>query len=153
MATKLEQLKTRLDKEQAKIAELTQAVETEELAELQAEEFAAKLVNVQEQIADSVKGILDTEGITLPTGKSMTITPDEAGELSVSILAQKPARKAGGGGGGARTTINFEGKQMTWAQLADLKGISYGAGSAHKAIFTQDRVLHDSIAHENCPYV
>lgn len=163
MATKLEQLKSRLDKEAQKIEDIKKSIETEELAELQAEEFAAKLVNVQEQIAGSVKAILDGEGIALPEGKSVTLTSTATGEFTVSVLAQKPKKAGGGTGTGTRATVevpsgldrmgDLQGKKASWSQIADTAGISYGSGSAHKAVFTQDKALHDSIPHENCPYV
>lgn len=153
MPTKLEQLKARLDKKQADIEELKASIETEELAEIQSIEFAELMVGRQEEIAVAVKNILDAEpAITLPAGKSFTVSANEDGTLSVSTLAkEKPARKTGGGGG-TRSTIEYEGEQITWAELAVRKGILHGAGSAHKAVFTQDKPLHDSIDHDNCPY-
>lgn len=168
MATKLEQLKTRLDKEQAKIAELTKSIEDEELSELQAEEFASMMVNVQEELAKTCKDILDNAGITLPAGKSFTIEAGETGELSVSTLAQKPARKASGGGGGGGSTRNtitipedigasypeladLAGKQVSWSRVCDAIGVVVGGASAHKLVLSQNKDLHDAIPHE-CVY-
>lgn len=157
MPTKLEALKTKLDKQAESLKTLKEQIEQEELGELQQQEFANKVVDLQEQLKPAIVDVIEAVGVDFPMGRTVTIDvyrKDDEYTISVSALV-KPAAKtrSGGNGGRGRETIMFEGKKLSWSQLADLKGISYGGGSAHKAIFTQDKELHDSIEHKDCPYV
>lgn len=144
-----DKLKDKLQKKEAELKDLKKKVKDTELAEQKAQENLAKLEAKKDEIRDAVQVILDQAGMVLPSGKSITITPSETG-LIADVSDLKQARK-GGGNGGAKTII-YEGKEMSWQQLADEKGIDIKGASAHKVIFVKARQLHDSIPHENCPY-
>ncbi len=148
--TPIETLKAKAEKKEAELKELKKQVKDVELAEQKAKENLAKLEASRDVIRDAVQVVLDKAGVSLPEGKSITITPNETG-LVANVSDLKPARKGGGNGGGAKTIV-YEGREMSWHQLADEKGIDTKGASAHKVIFLKARELHDSIPHENCPY-
>jgi len=142
-------LKDKLEKKEAELKDLKKKVKDAELAEQKAQENLAKLEAKKDEIRDAVQAVLDQASVVLPSGKSITITPSQTG-LIADVSDLKQARK-GGGNGGAKTII-YEGREMSWQQLADEKGIDTKGASAHKVIFLKARQLHDSIPHENCPY-
>lgn len=160
MTTKLEQLKSKLDKRASEIEELKKSIETEELAELQAEEFAGKSADILSAIANFAKGEFDKAGLVMPSGKSVTLTAADGGVWTGSMLAPKASKKSTGehkagtnGKKGALECPKYPNEKLTWHQIADKEGISVGAGSAHKAVFTANKALHDTVVHTDCPYV
>ena len=144
-----DKLKQKLQKKEAELRELKKQAREAELAEQKANENLAKLEAKKDEIRDAVQAVLNQASVVLPSGKSITITPSETG-LVIDVSDLKQARK-GGGNGGAKTIV-YEGKEMSWQQLADEKGIDIKGASAHKVIFLKARQLHDSIPHDNCPY-
>jgi hypothetical protein len=157
MATKLEGLKAKLEKQIKAQEELAKQIESEELAELQAEEFAEKATGILDAIAAYAKEAFGE--LRLPSGKKVTIVQTDDGTFNASMLEPKKVVKLDADGKplpkkvGGKATIEYNGKTTTWADVADELGISYGTGSAHKAVFSQKREVHDTIKHDNCPYV
>lgn len=143
-----DKLKDKLQKKEAELRELKKQAREAELAEQKANENLAKLEAKKDEIRDAVQAVLNQASVVLPSGKSITITQSETG-LVADVSDLKPTRK--GGNGGSKTIV-FEGREMSWQQLADEKGIDTKGASAHKVIFLKARQLHDSIPHENCPY-
>ena len=165
MATKLETLKAKLEKQAKQLEELQKQVETEQLAELKNEEWMQKSAEILTAIAADAYAKFVEAGLSLPEGVVVTLTAGKDAQGADCFIpgrttASKPKeQRAAGTGekkastGGARHTIVYEGKECSWADVADALGISYGAGSAHKAVFDKNRAVHDTIPHENCPYV
>lgn len=145
----LEKLKEKVDKKQSEIKELQKKLKEEELAQKKAEEFIRKLEAVSPEIGTAVQAVLDEAEVKLPAGKQIVIIAGQAGLLT-NIVNGK-FTKRGNGNGGAKTIV-YEGKEISWQQLADEKGIDTKGASAHKVIFLKDKPLHDSVPHENCPY-
>lgn len=145
----LEKLKEKADKKQAELKEVQKQIKEAELTQKKAEEFIQKLETISPEISKAVQEVLDKAKVKLPEGKQIIVTVGEMGLLT-SIVNGKPVKTGRGGNGGK--TIVYEGREMSWQQLADEKGIDTKGASAHKVIFLKDRALHDSIPHENCPY-
>lgn len=142
----IETLKAKLDKKETEAKELRKQVKEAEVAEQKAQEQIAKLEVLSTDISEVVQTVLDKAKITLPVGKSITITVGELG-LSTSIVNQKPV-KTGRGNGGAKT-ITFEGQQTSWSGLCEIKNIvRTPRGSAHRDVYNKARDLHDTIQHE-----
>jgi hypothetical protein len=142
----LETLKSRLDKKETEAKELKKQVKEAELAEQKAQEQIAKLEALSADITEVVQTVLDKAKITLPVGKSITITVGELG-LSTSIVNQKPVKTRKGNGGAK--SITFEGQPTSWAELCHIKNITRTPeGSAHRDVYNRDKDLHDSIQHE-----
>ena len=73
------------------------------------------------------------------------ISTSDAG-ITASIVDVKLAKKAGSGGTKA---ITYEGEQISWAKLCEIKAIARTpGGSAHRDVYNKARVLHDSITHD-----
>lgn len=165
MPTKLETLKAKLEKQQKMIEELAKQVEEEQMAELKAEEFAQKSADTLIAIAAASIAIFKEAGLQLPEGRLIQLASakNDIGEdvfvpQIVATSKPKTASSASTGekratGGATRHTIVYEGKECSWADVADELGIAYGQGSAHKAVFDKNRAAHDAIPHENCPYI
>lgn len=144
--TTLETLKAKLDRKEAEAKELKKQVKETELAEKQAEEQAAKLQALAPEVSQAIQDVLNKSGITLPEGKEIVTVVGNTGLLT-SIVNGKPAKR-GKGNGGAKT-ITFEGEQMSWAKLCEIKNIARTpSGSAHRDVFNKAKDLHDSIQHE-----
>jgi len=141
----VETLKAKLDKKKAETKELEKQLKETEAAEQRAEEQAAELQALSPQVSEAIQTILDEAKITLPAGKQIITTVDEMG-LSTSIVNSKPV-KTGKGNGGTKG-ITFEGQQISWAKLCELKNIARTpSGSAHRDVYNKDRTLHDTIPH------
>ena len=143
--TPLETLKAKLDKKKAETKELEKKVKEAEAAEMKTQEEIAKLVDLSSEVTDAVQAILDKAELTLPMGKQIIITADHMG-LSTSILNQKAAKTRAGNGGSK--AIIFEGQQISWAKLCEIKNITRTpSGSAHRDVFNKAKDLHDTIEH------
>lgn len=147
--TTLESLKAKKERIGKEAKELAIQIKAEEALEVKRQQDAEKLEGMKTEIGEAVQTLLDKAGIALPDRKQVSIVKGETG-LSVTITDLKQARSARAGGGAK--TITYDGKQISWQQLADLKGIETKGASAHKMILLKDEALHDSIPHENCPY-
>ncbi len=158
MATKLEQLKTKLDKLSSAQKDIEKLIADAELDAIREEEFNAKSAAVLTDIAQYAQRVFDARGLAMPDGKVVVIGVTDgiwtAGRRDASVARKAGEPKAAGAGGGTgkgRTTITYEGKQMSWAQFCDLKGGDYGAGSAHKYAYDHFKEEHDKVVHE-CNY-
>ncbi len=141
----LDTLKAKLDRKKSETKELEKQVKEAEVAEMKTQEEIAKLVDLSSEVTDAVQTILDKAKIILPLGKQIIITADHMG-LSTSILNQKAARTVKGNGG--TKAITFEGQQISWAKLCEIKNITRTpSGSAHRDVYNKDRSLHDAIPH------
>ena len=142
----LDTLKAKLDRKKSETKELEKKVKEAEVAEMKAQEEISKLVDLSSEVTDAVQAILDKAQIILPIGKQIIITADHMG-LSTSILNQKAAKTRAGNGGAK--AITFEGEQISWAKLCEIKNIARTpSGSAHRDIFNKARDLHDTIEHQ-----
>ena len=142
----LETLKAKLDRKKAETKELEKKVKEAEVAEMKTQEEIAKLVDLSSEVTDAIQAILDKAQITLPLGKQIIITADHMG-LSTSILNQKSVKATTGNGG--MKAIIFEGEQISWAKLCELKNIARTpSGSAHRDVYNKARDLHDTIEHQ-----
>jgi len=145
--TQTESLKAKLDKKKAEAKELEKQIKESETAELKAVEQAVKLEALAPQVSEAVEALLKKEKIVFPEGKQIILVAGANGELLTNILNGKPA-KAKAGNGGAKA-ITYDGKQMSWAGLCELKGIARTpSGSAHRDCYNKAKELHDSISHE-----
>lgn len=141
----LETLKAKAEKKRAEAKEIEKQVKQAEAAELKTQEEIAKLEALSPQVSKAVQAILDEAQITLPVGKQIIVTVDEMG-LSTSILNQKAAKTRTGNGGAK--AITFEGQQISWAKLCEIKNIARTpSGSAHRDVFNRAKDLHDTIPH------
>ena len=156
MGTKLENLKTKLDKQAESLETLRKQIEDEEMAELQAQEFATKVADLQEQLKPAIVDVIESVGLDFPTGRTVNIgvsRVDDDYTIDVSAIAPKIAKASKSGGGNGHETIEYDGKKMSWGQLADILGIARTpGGSAHRDVLKANKELHDSIPHD-CPYV
>lgn len=144
--TPLETMKAKLEKKEAEAKQLKKQLKEAELAEEKAKETLAKLEATKDGIKDAVQAVLSQAEVTLPEGKYITIMPNETG-LAINLSDLKPARK-GGGNGGAKAIV-FEGNQISWAKLCEIKNIARTpGGSAHRDVYQKARELHDSIKHD-----
>ena len=142
----LDTLKAKLDRKKSEAKELEKQVKEAEAAEMKTQEEIAKLVDLSSEVTFAVQTILDKAELTLPIGKQIIITADHMG-LSTSILNQKSVKATTGNGG--MKAIAFEGQQISWAKLCEIKSIARTpSGSAHRDVYNKDRTLHDSIPHE-----
>ena len=142
----LDTLKAKLDRKKSEAKELEKQVKEAEVAEMKAQEEIAKLVDLSSEVTDAVQAILDKVELTLPMGKQIVITADHMG-LSTSILNQKAVRTKTGNGGAK--AITFEGQQISWAKLCEIKNIARTpSGSAHRDVYNKAKDLHDSIEHK-----
>lgn len=142
----IESLKTKLDKREAEAKQLKKELKEAELAEQREKANLAKLEAKKDEIKDAVEAVLSQAGVSLPEGKFITITVSESGVI-VDVSDVKVARK-GGGNGGAKSIV-FEGQQISWAALCELKNIARTpGGSAHRDVFNKAKDLHDSIEHD-----
>ncbi len=81
----------------------------------------------------------------LPQEKQILIATSDAG-ITASIVDVKLTKGVGNGGAKA---ITYEGEQISWAKLCELKGIARTpGGSAHRDVYNKARELHDSIPHD-----
>ena len=145
--TNLETLKAKAEKKKAEAKDLEKQIKEAELAEKETEKLMSKLDTLSVDISKSVRQILDNVEITLPAGKQILTIADSNGELSTSIVNSKTV-KARSGNGGAKA-ITFEGEQISWAKLCEIKNVARTpSGSAHRDCYQKDRQLHDSIQHE-----
>ena len=141
----LETLKAKLDRKKSEAKELEKQVKEAEAAEMKTQEEIAKLVDLSPEVGEAVQTILDKAQITLPLGKQIIITVDHMG-LSTSILNQKSVKATTGNGG--MKAITFEGQQISWAKLCEIKNIARTpSGSAHRDVFNKAKDLHDTIEH------
>jgi len=141
----LETLKAKAEKKEAEAKELKKQVKDAELAEQKAQEQAAKLEALSPQITEAIQTVLNQAKVTLPAGKQITITVGELG-LSTSIVNGKSVKAGKGNGGKA---ITFEGQQISWSKLCEIKNITRTpGGSAHRDVYNKAKDLHDSIHHE-----
>ncbi len=142
----LDTLKAKLDRKKAETKELEKKVKEAEVAEMKAQEEIAKLVDLSSEVSDAVQAILDKVELTLPMGKQIIITADHMG-LSTSILNQKVTKTRAGNGG--VKAITFEGQQISWAKLCEIKNIARTpSGSAHRDVYNKAKDLHDTIEHQ-----
>ncbi len=141
----LEQLKQKASKRQTESKEIQKQIKEEEAARKKAEEAIQKLSGLSSDIAKVVQNMLDKAGIALPEGKEIIIKGSETG-LITNIIETKNAR-IGRGNGGVKA-ITYEGKNMSWSKLCDLKGIAKTlSGSAHRDVYNKAKEIHDSIPH------
>ena len=141
-----DKLKEKVEKKQSEIKELQKKLKEEELVQKKAEEFIRKLETVSPEISKAVQMVLDEAELKLPAGKQIVIIAGQTGLLT-NIVNGK-FTKRGNGNGGART-ITYEGEQISWAKLCEIKGITrIPSGSAHRDFYSKARELHDSIEHE-----
>ena len=118
----------------------------EELAQKKAEEFIRKLESVSPEIGKAVQTVLDEAEVKLPEGKQIVITAGQAGLLTSIVNGKSVKTRTGNGGAKA---ITFEGQEMSWAKLCEIKNITRTpGGSAHRDVYNRARELHDSIEHE-----
>lgn len=144
--TNTERLKTRLEKGKAQLKDIEKQLKAEEQAAQKRLEDAAKLDALSPEISKAIEDILTQAGVTLPQEKQILVAINETG-LSAKILEVKAA-KGKGGNGGAKA-ITYEGEQMSWAKLCELKGVARTpGGSAHRDVYNKVRELHDSIPHD-----
>lgn len=142
----LETLKAKLDKKKAETKELEKQLKDAEAAELKTREQAAKLEALSPQISEAIEAILKRENVTLPEGKQIISVVGSTGLLT-NIVNSKPV-KIRAGNGGAKA-ITFEGQQISWAKLCELKNVTRTpSGSAHRDVYNRAKDLHDSIEHE-----
>ena len=142
----LETLKSRLEKREAEAKDLKRQIKEAESAQKQAEEFVAKLQTLSPQISDAIQAVLNQAQITLPEGKEIITVVGKTGLLT-NIVNGK-AIKTRKGNGGAKAII-FEGEEMSWAKLCEIKNIARTpGGSAHRDVYNKAKDLHDSIQHE-----
>ena len=143
--TNTERLKTKLDKQKAQLKNIEKQLKVEEQAEQKRLEDAAKLDALCPDISTAIQDILDKSDITLSQEKQIVITTSDAG-ITASIVDIKLTKKAGNGGAKA---ITYEGEQISWAKLCELKGVARTpGGSAHRDVYNKARELHDSIPHD-----
>jgi len=144
--TNTERLKTKIDKQKAQLKDIEKQLKVEEQAEQQRLDNAAKLDTLSPEFSKAIEDILVKAGITLPEDKQIRIALNGTG-LSAEILEVKTA-KGKGGNGGAKA-ITYEGEQISWAKLCELKGVvRTPGGSAHRDVYNKGRELHDSIPHD-----
>jgi hypothetical protein len=141
----LETLKAKAEKKEAELKEIRKQVKEAELAEQKKQEQVAKLQALSPQVSEAIQTILDKAQITLPVGKQIITTVDETG-LSTSIVNQKSVKTRAGNGGAK--AITYEGQQISWAKLCELKNITRTpSGSAHRDVYNRAKDLHDTIPH------
>ncbi len=142
-----DQLKTKLQKKEEETKQLKDEIKQRESAEKKAQEQAAKLEALSPQVSEAVEALLRKENVTLPEGKQILLVVGANGELLTNILNSKPV-KTGKGNGGTKA-ITFEGEQISWARLCEIKNIARTpGGSAHRDVFNKAKELHDSIEHD-----
>ena len=140
-----ERLQAKIEKEQARIKALQDQLKAEKQAEKKRLENIAKLKSLSPEFSTAIQDILTKSDITLPQEKQIVITTSDAG-ITASIVDVKLAKKAGTGGTKA---IAYEGEQISWSKLCEIKAVvRTPGGSAHRDVYNKDRELHDSIAHD-----
>ena len=145
--TQVESLKAKLDKKKAETKDLEKQIKDAEVAEIKIAEQAVKLEAIAPQVSEAVCAILKKEKITLPEGKQIILVVGANGELLTNILDGKSV-KTRAGNGGARA-ITYDGEQISWAKLCEIKNIARTpGGSAHRDVYNKAKELHDSIQHD-----
>ena len=144
-----EQLKEKIEKKQAELKDLQKQIKEAEQAKKKTEELNGKLEAMKSEITQAVQAMFEKSGISLPDSKQIVITMTESGFIT-NMIETKTEREHTGNGGAKN--ITFEGNQISWAKLCDLKGIARTpSGSAHRDVYNKAKELHDSISH-TCVY-
>ena len=140
-----ERLQAKIEKEQARIKALQDQLKAEKQVEKKRLENIAKLESLSPEFSIAIQDILTKSDITLPQEKQIVIATSDAG-ITASIVDVKLAKKAGSGGAKA---ITYEGEQISWAKLCELKGVARTpGGSAHRDVYNKAGELHNSIPHD-----
>lgn len=145
--TIVESLKAKLDKKKAEAKEIEKLVKEAEAADLETQKLIAKLETLSVSINEAIQNILNQAEVKLPEGKQIITIVGSNGDLITNIIDGKPVRTKAGNGGAK--TITFEGEQISWSKLCEIKNIARTpSGSAHRDVFNKARELHDSIPHQ-----